>query len=428
MERRNFRVQPVAGSRRENPISLRHGDFFARLAFAARSLSRPLHLQTLLVSRRRFHSERHDHARRASARTKRALDLFPKRQTLAGYFLSQDGEWDSNGEAIWAYHRYLQLTGETCPEKWLSSIEKGADWILKKRLPRDSGEPHAGLLPAGFSAEHLGPNDYYYWDNFWGVAGLRCAAELLRATKPEKAKYFSDGADEYLETIVASFKKIPDREARGAISASPHRRMDAGAVGSLVADFPLQLFPPGETRILKTAAYLLEHSFFDGGFFQNMIHSGINAYLTIHLAQVLLRAGDIARAGIDRHRRASGQSHRTMAGSDSSADQRRLHGRRPTYLGGGGMGVDDSQLVCARRKRPPHRRFRGFPALVAKRKTIFVWPNSDALSVRSTFHSNPAKIISRFLSKETGSSNRQLLKCACRVLSLRRASLGQIRF
>jgi len=32
--------------------------------------------------------------------------------------------------------------------------------------------------------------------------------------------------------------------------------------------------------------------FFDGGFFQDMIHSGINAYLTLHIAQVLLRAGD----------------------------------------------------------------------------------------------------------------------------------------
>ncbi len=226
------------------------------------------------------------------ARTKRALDLFPKRQTHAGYFLSQDGEWDSNGEAIWIYHRYLQLTGESAPEKWLVSIEKGAQWILKKRLSRDLDAPHAGLLPAGFSAEHLGPNDFYYWDNFWGVAGLRCAAELLQASNPEKAKYFAEGAEEYFDTIIASFKHIPDREARGAISASPHRRMDAGAVGSLVADFPLQLFPPGETRISKTADYLLEHSFFDGGFFQNMIHSGINAYLTIHMAQVLLRAGD----------------------------------------------------------------------------------------------------------------------------------------
>ena len=53
-------------------------------------------------------------------------------------------------------------------------------------------EIDAGLLPAGFSAEHLGPNDYYYWDDFWGLAGLIAAARLaLRAfqeIKSEKQK------------------------------------------------------------------------------------------------------------------------------------------------------------------------------------------------------------------------------------------------
>ena len=49
---------------------------------------------------------------------------------------------------------------------------------------------------------------------------------------------------------------------------------------------------PGDERILKTADYLRDHSSHEGGFFQNMIHSGINAYLTLHLAQVRLRAGD----------------------------------------------------------------------------------------------------------------------------------------
>jgi hypothetical protein len=72
--------------------------------------------------------------------------------------------------------------------------------------------------------------------------------------------------------------------------------MDSGAVGSLVADYPLQLFPPADHRILKTADYLAGNSMYSGGFFQNMIHSGINAYLTLHLAQVRLRAGDAEAA------------------------------------------------------------------------------------------------------------------------------------
>ncbi len=60
----------------------------------------------------------------------------------------------------------------------------------------------------------------------------------------------------------------------------------------MVADYPLQLYPPGETRLMATTGYLMERCFHHGGFLQEMIHSGINAYLTLDLAQTLLRAGD----------------------------------------------------------------------------------------------------------------------------------------
>ncbi len=229
-------------------------------------------------------------------RTRRALRQFAPRQRHDGYFLSQEGEWDSNGEAIWTFHRHAMLTGEALPDAWLAAIEKGARWIMRKRLPSGTGLPEAGLLPAGFSAEHLGPNDFYYWDDFWGVSGLRCAADLLRERSPDFAAECDRVAGEFMDTIVRSFPHGPHRRFPGAIPASPKRRMDSGAVGSLVADYPLQLFPPGDTQILLTADYLRDHSSFEGGFFQNMIHSGINAYLTLHLAQVRLRAGQVEAA------------------------------------------------------------------------------------------------------------------------------------
>ncbi len=229
-------------------------------------------------------------------RTRRALAEFAPRQRHDGYFLSQEGEWDSNGEALWFYHRFASLTGETLPDEWLRAVAKGARWIQRKRLPGDSGKPEAGLLPAGFSAEHLGPNDFYYWDDFWAVGGLQAAAELLQRTDGEAAREFAREAEEFLATIRRSFPSGPQRRFPGAIPASPHRRMDSGAVGSLVADYPLQLFAPGDPGIVKTADYLCSHHEQSGGFFQNMIHSGINAYLTLHLAQVRLRAGEVAAA------------------------------------------------------------------------------------------------------------------------------------
>jgi hypothetical protein len=68
--------------------------------------------------------------------------------------------------------------------------------------------------------------------------------------------------------------------------------MDAGAIGSLVADYPLQITAAGDPLIANTAGYLIEHCFVSGAFFQDMIHSGLNAYLTLAIAQTLLRFKD----------------------------------------------------------------------------------------------------------------------------------------
>ena len=152
---------------------------------------------------------------------------------------------------------------------------------------------HPGLLPAGFSAEHFGPNDYYYWDDFWGAGGLRCAASMLERTGDIcRAKSLEAESLRFERDIWKSICAIPEKRAEGAIPASPNRRMDAGAVGSLVADYPLRMTRPGNPRIMKTAEFLMENCFHSGGFFQDMIHSGINAYLTLDIAQTLLRAGD----------------------------------------------------------------------------------------------------------------------------------------
>jgi hypothetical protein len=75
-----------------------------------------------------------------------------------------------------------------------------------------------------------------------------------------------------------------------AIPASPYRRLDAGAIGSIVCDYPLQIYPPADILVINTINFLVKNCFVSGGFFQDMIHSGINAYLTLHIAQVMLRA------------------------------------------------------------------------------------------------------------------------------------------
>ena len=226
-------------------------------------------------------------------RCRRAMARFPERQLRNGYFRSQEGEWDSNGQVLWIIDRYELLSGNPLGEAWNDSLVRAVRWIDRKRVKAEADSLHDGLLPAGFSAEHLGPNDHYYWDDFWAEGGLRAAERIFtRRGRSQDATNAGKLADEMRRAIERSIERIPASRAQGGIPASPYRRMDAGAIGSLVADYPLQLYPPAEPRIMATVETLIRDYFHKGGFFQDIIHSGINAYLTLDVAQTLLRAGD----------------------------------------------------------------------------------------------------------------------------------------
>ena len=227
-------------------------------------------------------------------RAEQAIDRFSSRQDLSGYFHSQEGEWDSNGQVLWILQRFCQLTNQVPKPQWLKMIKKGADWIIKKRISDASNVIHNGLLPAGFSAEHLGPNNYYYWDNFWGIAGLQAAAQLVALMgKSTLCQTYQQAAKDFEDCVAKSITLAATKLGRQAIPAAPTRRLDAGAIGSLALAYPAQLCAEDDPRALDSCEFLLEYCCVDQGFFQDMTHSGINPYLTLHIAQVLMRAGDV---------------------------------------------------------------------------------------------------------------------------------------
>jgi hypothetical protein len=220
------------------------------------------------------------------------MDRFPGRQTTGGHFMSQDGEWDSNGEAIWIMKRFMDTANVPIKKEWIASIYRGAQWICRKRRFTKKDPLHAGLLPAGFSAEHFGPSDFYYWDDFWGVAGLKDASALALTNDPKLAEDFRHEADDLLNAVEDSVSSSQSRLHHPGIPASPSRRMDASAIGSLVASYPLQIWPARDARILETAKFLMDKYFLQGAYYHEISHSGINIYLTLHIAHVLLRAGN----------------------------------------------------------------------------------------------------------------------------------------
>lgn len=227
-------------------------------------------------------------------RADRGLDYLLRQQDRRGFFSSQQGEWDSNGQVLWLIERYLQMRNRRLPEVWQSIVRKAADWICRKRQSNKTKSSAQGLMPAGFSAEHLGSNDFYYWDNFWSVAGLQAAARLLKGQNrdPRRSQQYQQAAAELHQAIELSLQQTDYLRDSVAYPAAPERRMDAGAIGSIAASHPLQLVSPDDDRLRGTVEFLMSRCLVDGAFFQDMIHSGINPNLTLQLAQTLLRGGD----------------------------------------------------------------------------------------------------------------------------------------
>src|SRR5437763_5434430 len=228
------------------------------------------------------------------------LRTYPRRQHLDGFFFSQRQEWDANGAALFAMAEHWRLSGDLDVVD-MDSVARGVSWIERKRHTkrRRDDEALAGLLPASISAEHLGPFDFFYWDDFWSLRGLRDGAQLLRAGgQDENAAQAEEWAAALAADLDRSLALTAQRIGTDAIPAGPRRRIDPGVIGSLVACWPLGLYGPDHPGMKATAEVIRERFLLDQAFYQGISHTGLGTYLTLQLAFTELLAGD--RKALDR--------------------------------------------------------------------------------------------------------------------------------
>ena len=233
------------------------------------------------------------------AQVAEVLASYPGRQRVDGFFFSQRQEWDANGAALFALAEHWRLTGdEELLRKTVSSVSRGVRWIERKRQSRRSRARRSdravsGLMPAGISAEHLGPFDHYYWDSFWSLRGLVDGAELLAAAGDERAAAVAAGwAQSFRSDLEASLARVAARLDSCAIPAGPYRQLDPAMIGSLAACWPLRLLAVDDPRIAATAEVIRARFCHGDAFFQGISHTGLGTYLTLQLAFIELEAGD----------------------------------------------------------------------------------------------------------------------------------------
>jgi hypothetical protein len=267
-----------------------------------------------------------------------------RNQTRAGDFRSHSGEWDGTGQTLftWATHALNAGSEEVLAQLW-RRLGRGARWIARaRRRERNPGSPRAGLLPAGLSAEHFGPNDHYLWDNFWCLAGLdrlRAALTGWEAAPPGArglAAWLAQEATAYRADLQAHIERLTQRHA-GLLPSSPYRHPDAACIGTLAALAPLDLDlgPDTERWARANVEFLMDRWVRDGLFFQPIIHTGGNAYLTAQLARALQCLGDPRWLGLLEGILAHASSCMTWPEA--------IHPR----TGGGCMGDGDHGWACA---------------------------------------------------------------------------------
>jgi hypothetical protein len=180
-------------------------------------------------------------------------------------------------------------------EELFPSLSRSIGWIEKRRLRNtvDADKPYYGLLPPGLSAEHLGLADNYFWDNAWSLAGVEAFRRICRMLGREREiERTTRLLQEYRNDIETAIQRVQRKFNLKEIPASPNRGVDCGMIGSCCFWYPLQLLPPDDSRMMATLDTLVDRFNVKGMFFQDFVHSGMNPYLTLQIAQAWLYGGD----------------------------------------------------------------------------------------------------------------------------------------
>ncbi|MGB9406468.1 MAG: hypothetical protein WCA89_02965 [Terracidiphilus sp.] len=177
------------------------------------------------------------------------LSLFPSRQEADGNFLSQPGEYDGWGEALWAFGEHYRRTHDLhFAESVYPLVVRAVDWLVQARAADPLHiMPMSDVKDNEYVAAHL--TGY----NFLALDGLKSAIELAQATgHTDEARRFQQEYDDYR----TCFFKLLDQATRGTDGYIPPS-LDGGAGkgtdwGNLLAVTPEPVLDAHDPRVTET--------------------------------------------------------------------------------------------------------------------------------------------------------------------------------
>jgi hypothetical protein len=201
----------------------------------------------------------------------------------------------------WAVSTGLKVRPRRSAPRYTRRTCSTARWIGDNRSPY-------GLLPSGWSAEHVGDKDKpHYWDDLWGLAGLYEAARLAeRVGAAETAELWAAFDDLKAATANSIRWVLGEQRSRGMwetfVPTGPGDvgRLDSTIVGALCYFHPCRLYAGAKLgedidQAFRLTLETIWSHFVRGGFRHDSAWHAYGPYLTLQVAHAFLLLGDQER-------------------------------------------------------------------------------------------------------------------------------------
>ncbi|MGC8551065.1 MAG: hypothetical protein ACP5M4_15395 [Acidobacteriaceae bacterium] len=137
---------------------------------------------------------------------RQSLPFFLQSQQQNGLFISQSGQYDGLGQALWTFGRYYQFSHDRAYAKSVfPAVLRAVQWLEQARKT----DPLHILPAANPQDDEFDETAYVTGHNLWALAGLQEAIVLAKAVgTPSEVTEFQQEYNDYHETLFRLLDKI----------------------------------------------------------------------------------------------------------------------------------------------------------------------------------------------------------------------------
>jgi hypothetical protein len=215
----------------------------------------------------------------------RCLDHFLRYQQEDGNFVSQKGQLDGWGQALWALGQHVELTkNNEFAKRMFPAVERAVAWL---KQAREADPLH--LMPSTTPGDAELISGHVTGHNFYALMGLRSAISLARAAGEEQAAGdFQKQYDDLRNTLYACLREVT-AATDGAIPPGLDGSGEGEDWGNLISVFPTGVLDPFDPMVTATQA-AAKGKFKEG--LMTYAKDYLHHYLTTYITETDLARGD----------------------------------------------------------------------------------------------------------------------------------------